>query len=628
MSTVIKEAVESAERAGDPRVVIEISDDRFNAIVCQCAVLLNDTIYLRGAVPFAVTRALDVGGQPVDDQDGAGVELAGVRHRPGSLIFTGATPERAAFQLDDRVRFLRPDLRSKTSRAVTCPTKVAQRIIAVAPDLGFRPCCGVSRTPLLLDGMVIAEPGWNGRTGLLLDPPAGLPPIPGSPSRTDAERALEVLLRPFRGYLADSPALRPLLAAAALTAALRTSLPAAPAIVLDGNTVGVGKGKCARALAVLATGTLPAMIAEGHNDEETDKRIAAAILQGAPAILLDNLQRVLASTTLESILTDPIARIRKFGSLSDDVVTECRALVLLTANNAALRRDLLRRTLPIRLVVAHEKPELRKFDFDPVDEINEGRSELLAAALTIAKAWHLVRAQPEHAKIRARTLGSFEVWADLVAGAVEWLTGSSPIEAIEKNKDNDSMARAEVAAVTQLARVFGGAQFTTSEAAAKIDPEVWRAVMQFKGERPDGRAVGNWFRWRRDRHFSIEIAPNVFRLIRLATEGVDRKGFALWQIAGCRSAQKTAENCEKSPGMPNVPNVIHPHAREIADNFPAGGSNTFGDVRQTRRTGGANGDCRERVGICASCRFDVFADNAVTTAAGAVMHPVCARGTP
>jgi hypothetical protein len=171
---------------------------------------------------------------------------------------------------------------------------------------------------------VIASPGWNVATGMILDIPEDLPSIPDNPSKADAERALKVLLRPFRGYLRDNPGLKPILAAAALTAALCASLPTSPAIVLDGNTIGAGKGKAARALAVIATGELPAVIAEGHNDEETEKRIAAAILQGAPAILLDNLQPTLASTTLESILTDSVARIRKFGSLSDDVTTECR----------------------------------------------------------------------------------------------------------------------------------------------------------------------------------------------------------------------------------------------------------------------------------------------------------------
>ena len=40
------------------------------------------------------------------------------------------------------------------------------------------------------------------------------------------------------------------------------------------------------------------------------------MLQGAPVILLDNLQRQLASSTLESMLTEPVADIRAFGKLA------------------------------------------------------------------------------------------------------------------------------------------------------------------------------------------------------------------------------------------------------------------------------------------------------------------------
>jgi putative DNA primase/helicase len=130
-------------------------------------------------------------------------------------------------------------------------------------------------------------------------------------------------------------------------------------------------------------------------------------------------------------------------------------LILLTANNATLRRDLLRRALPVRPVVPHEKPELRRFDFDPVDEARCERSHLLAAAFTIAKAWHLARDHADHADIRNKTLGSFEAWASLVSAAVHWLTGSNPIDTIENRKESDTTALAERGMICQLAHAFG-----------------------------------------------------------------------------------------------------------------------------------------------------------------------------
>jgi hypothetical protein len=573
-----RKAAAATPSPDDPREQIQLSEERFNTILRDCARLLRDTIYLRGAVPFTITCAADAGtGHQIEDKDGQGVEIAGVRYRLGSLVFAAATSDRAALKLDDRALFHKFDKRSEEWVAVACPAKISQRLVAVASDLGFRPCAGFARTPLLIDGEVIAEPGWNAATNLILDPPADMPAIPDHPTKADAASALKVLLRPFRAYVKDNPALEPVLAAAGLTAALRASLPTAPAILLDGNTIGAGKGKAARTLAVITTGGVPAVIAEGHSDEETEKRIAAAILQGSPALLLDNLQRTLASTALESILTDPIARIRKFGSLSDDVITECRALVLVTANNASLRRDLLRRTLPIRLVVPHENPERRNFDFDPVDEARRDRGKLLAAAFTIARAWPLVCRQPEHAAIREKTLGSFEVWADLVAGAVEWLTGTNPIDVIEDCKDSDDGAAAERGMIAQLAQAFpSGDLFTAADAATKLTPDAWCAVTYFKTEKPDARLIGTWLRGRKDRRFKIVDQDRYSRLVTLKKIDTDRRGSAIWQIDAGHPALESQDPCGTQNAVPSVPGQFHPHARKMADTLLGVGGNTSG----------------------------------------------------
>lgn len=145
-----------------------------------------------------------------------------------------------------------------------------------------------------------------------------------------------MLLKPFRGYLEglvdqEKRRLRCSISAAALTAAMRASLPGAPMIAVDANVPGAGKGKMARGLAMLATGRLPSILTEGHSGQEMEKRLAAAILSGAPAILIDNAQRILASSTIESGLTEGMATIREFGTLKSPTVA-CSALLIVTAN--------------------------------------------------------------------------------------------------------------------------------------------------------------------------------------------------------------------------------------------------------------------------------------------------------
>jgi hypothetical protein len=234
-------------KASDGREVIQLQEEHFNDIVRKCAVLLQDRIYIRGVLPFAIVPAAEIGGgRQVKDGDGKAVEIAGIRHRPGALVFASADRERVAFWLDSAFLFSKWSERARDWKPATCPDKLAKRIVGVAAELGFRPCSGISRTPLFIDGKVITARGWNASTGMIIDPPDDLPLVPDAPTRQDAKLALATLLRPFRGYLQDNPSLESQFAAAALTAALRASLPAAPAIILDGNTIGAGKDRAHR----------------------------------------------------------------------------------------------------------------------------------------------------------------------------------------------------------------------------------------------------------------------------------------------------------------------------------------------------------------------------------------------
>jgi hypothetical protein len=228
--------------------------------------------------------------------------------------------------------------------------------------------------------------------------------------------------------------------------------------------------------------------------------LAAAVLSGTSAILLDNLQRTLASSTLESVLTEGQATIRPFGRLTD-VTVSCSALVLITANNAVLRPDMLRRTLPVRVVVDTEKPELTRYDFEPYAEAKRLRPAIIAAALTVALTWWQARGTDDGRRIRQTTLGSFEEWADLVAGAVEWVAGFNPVKLIEEQKEADPRRGDERGLVAEIYRVFGDTEWKAGDAASRVDPQTWAAAVRFKGEHPNGREIGGWLRARRDRVF-------------------------------------------------------------------------------------------------------------------------------
>ena len=147
------------------------------------------------------------------------------------------------------------------------------------------------------------------------------------------------------------------------------------------------------------------------------------------------------------------------------VTVPFRALVVIAANNTVLRRDMLRRVLQVRIVVDTDEPEARQFDFDPYTEAKNDRLAILAAGFTkYIRAWWQVRETEEGRHIRRTTLGSFEQWADLVAGAVEWLTGINPITLIEERKAEDPKRGDERQVIAALHAYFGEATWTANQA--------------------------------------------------------------------------------------------------------------------------------------------------------------------
>lgn len=495
-----------------PKPVIQLADADWNGVVRSAAEHLRGRVYMRDQVPMMLTTAADVG----RDADTDDVELRGVRYERNTALLVTATPGLLAHQLDGDVTFERFMRREKEWVPTRCPDALAKRLVDAATRLGFRSCVGIAHTPLFIDGDVVCARGWHADTRLFIDSPA-LTEIPPRPTRADAERAVETLLWPFRGYTTVKAAA---LLAGSLTAALRASLPTAPGLLIDGNTQGVGKGKIARSWSALATGRTPAVCTEGHHEEETEKRITAVFLSGAPAALFDNIQRHFASSTLESALTEGTATIRVFGKL-ENLKVPTRALVLLTSNNGSFRRDMLRRTLPVRIVVASETPEARPFDFCPVEETQTNRHHMLAAAFTIARAWWLVREHPDN-RHHHKALGSFELWAELVGGAVSWLLGSNPVDLIAERKAADPYVAAERAVINALAAKYGDQAWRAADAAAHIDAALWGAVLPSRrgDDKATAKAVGHWLRVRRDR---------VFGQWQLSAE-TDRNGVNEWQL--------------------------------------------------------------------------------------------------
>src|SRR5262249_10140575 len=92
------------------------------------------------------------------------------------------------------------------------------------------------------------------------------------------------------------------------------------------------------------------------------------------------------------------------------------SLLCATGNNLETAKDSVRRTLFCRLDAGVEQPELRSFERDVVETAYAERTQLVAAGLTILRAWHAAKTA-----IGVSPLGSFEQWSFRVRQPLLWL---------------------------------------------------------------------------------------------------------------------------------------------------------------------------------------------------------------
>jgi hypothetical protein len=172
-------------------------------------------------------------------------------------------------------------------------------------------------------------------------------------------------------------------------------------------------------------------VTSGGSQEELEKRISSALLEGGPAVLLDNFNNItLRSSSLESALTERPAKVRQFRTL-DLVTLNALASMFVTGNGVLLGRDLVRRFIPTELDAGTEDPERRPFDGDIIAEMTDRRAELLIALLTI---WRWGR---QNRLKRGIVLGSYEVWCSWARDPLIALGCRDPVIRVLETKQRD-----------------------------------------------------------------------------------------------------------------------------------------------------------------------------------------------
>lgn len=422
---------------------------------------------------------------------------------------------------------------------VNAPMAVAHTILSRVGEWQFQRIAGVITTPTLRpDGSILAEPGYDEGTRLfhMADPDLRLHPATQAPTRSHAEKALELLSQlltefPFVDQVSRAVALSGL-----ITPVVRGALSVAPLHAFKAYTAGTGKSYLADVASAISTGR-PCPVASAAPDEaETEKRIAGLLLAGFPICSIDNVNGELGGDLLCQAIERPLVRLRPLGR-SDIVEVESRATLFATGNNVRVRGDMVRRTVVCSLDAGVERPELRELKADPVFKVLADRNVYVSACIIIVRAYEAA-GMPG----RLAPIASFGDWSDRVRSALVWLGCEDPAKSMEEAREDDPELT-DLREVTGLwHEAIGANAMTIREISQMIEtreesrmgeptdyrfPDLREALLRLFGERGEvnARRLGKWLLAREGR---IVAGLRIRRGVAAGHEKVQR-----WRIERC-----------------------------------------------------------------------------------------------
>lgn len=445
--------------------------------------------------------------------------------------------EHALFEdLSTAAAFEKYDGRSKAYVRTEPPMKLVKILRERTGRLRFPVLAGIVNAPTLRpDGTLLDAPGYDEATGLLFDPcGAVFPKVFDRPSRGQAEDALHLLRDlistfPFVGEADRSVALSGL-----LTACCRRALRTAPMHASTAPVAGSGKSTLVDIASVIATGREAGVIAQGKTEEETEKRLGLMLLAGDQVVAIDNCEQPLGGEFLCQVLTQPVVRVRVLGqSQTPELPTS--AFITATGNNLTLAGDMTRRALLCSLDPKVERPELRKFDRDPIATVKADRGVYVAAVLTILRA-HIAAGRPK----QCDPLGSFTEWSDLVRSSLLWLGCADPVATMEAARARDPRLDDLQAVISQWDKIIGDERVSVRDVITKAvarpapnpfessadftHPEFREALLAVAGQGGaiNSKRLGKW------------LASNAMRIIAGAFFKQDGlyTGIMTWKLAG------------------------------------------------------------------------------------------------
>jgi putative DNA primase/helicase len=232
--------------------------------------------------------------------------------------------------------------------------------------------------------------------------------------------------------------------------------------------------------------------------------------------------------------------VRELG-FSRNVKVPISALFVVNGNNLVIANDLTRRTLLGQLDAGMERPETRTFKCKVDDVARELRGELVAAALTFLRGWHVAYAAGTRIKIEP--MGSFEDWSHRIRCPLLWLDRADPCESIKTIRENDPLRSLLNTVLIQWEIALGASSpFTVQQVidkatklaagqlgvgttpAVPADPDFYHALTAVaavsKGSGISNDRLGRWLN---------KNNGKIVGKLKLARVG-NRSGYPLWQV--------------------------------------------------------------------------------------------------
>jgi hypothetical protein len=462
----------------------------------------------------------------------------------GGAVEAQIIVEAGDYALTERIAaaaiFKKYNERKKKLVRIDPPHSVAVTLKQRRYDLKLPPLVAVVNCPQFrANGQIMATPGYDPKTGIFYDPRGvSFPPVPARPRSAEVKAALQTLKRLYHTFAFETEIDRAVAISLPLTLVARTGMETAPLHAFDAPVAGSNKSKLVSIASIIATGHDAGVIAQGHTPEEFEKRLATQLMKGKQLIAIDNCNSPLDGDLLNQALTQPQLEMRVLGE-SRDIVTRCATVTAATGNNLIIVGDLTRRSLKGGLDPKMERPELKQFDYDPIADAKTARGELVAATLTILRAYHAA-GRPG----RLPQLQSFAEWSDMVRSAMVWADLEDPVKTQEKLRTNDPERAALVRVATAWRVAFGSETRTASEAIADAEertsigayeekgvlanPIINEALMSVAGRSRaiNPEALGKYLSKSRGRVVKLDDGL----LVRFEKQGT-RQGAAVWVLA-------------------------------------------------------------------------------------------------